>query len=374
MRICIITPYYNEYPNAMASAEKMATAFAKQHQVTVITTRTYGARRSETKDSVRIRRLSAFYIPEPANYVFTYTLLWNLWRTRKKFDIYIINKYMWPTAWSVFFLKLLKKKVVLATDAFQGFDWWSWSRLVNIVMFLYAHTIGYAILKTADHVVLYHEGLVKRAQSLRLRFSVIHNGIDPDVFTKATPANDIVQKKDEIIVAYIGRLDQIKGYLDYLAVAKDITATHPNIFFYLVGNTLNREDIVRRYQSKNIIFTGVRKDIPSFLKAVDILVLPTYGDGLPNVIMEAMAAGLPCISTTINGIPYLIKHQETGLLFQPGDKKTLRQHILSLCENEKLRQSYGLAGHKKIIAEFNWNLNVNQYYQLFDALLRKTTA
>lgn len=368
MRVCILTPYFTEYPNAMASAEKMAVALAQDHQVTVITSRTYGAAATEQLGSVTVHRLPAWYIPEPANYVFTRGLVRWLWKQRNNFDVYVINKYMWPIAWTIIWLKLWRKPVIVMTDAFQGYDWWSWSTPVNAVMWLYARTIGWIVLHLANTVVVFHEGLIARAKQLGLNYRVIHNGINPEHFATAQPATDLVKKPGEIIVTYIGRLDKIKGYLDFLAVAQRLQTRYPQVRWLVVGNTHNREAVLAQYQSPHIQFTGVRKDVPNVLASSDLLVLPTYGDGLPNVIMEAMAAGVACIGTNINGLPYLIEHEKTGLLFSPGDQATLERHLRHLIEHPELRQRYGTAGRVKVMAEFNWTILTQQYNELFKQL------
>lgn len=374
MNICIITPFFNEYPNAMASAEKMAKNFASTHKVNVLTSRTFNATANEVDSGVIIHRLPAWYIPEPANYVFTRGLLRAIWKQRKTTDIFIINKYMWPMCWSIIFLKLLRKPVIVCVDAFQGYDWWSWSKYVNIIMWIYARTIGWIILKLADKVVLFHEGLEIRAKQLNLRYQVIHNGINPETFVDAKPAVDIQKNPSDVIVTYIGRLDKIKGYLDFLQVAKTISLTHPQVKFLVVGNTHNREATIQEYQSENIIFTDVRKDIPNILASSDMLVLPTYGDGLPNVIMEAMAAELPVIGTNVNGLPYLIDDAETGFIITPGDITSLTKHITTLINDPVLRKTLGLAGQHKVIKNFNWNHLVKDYETLFGSLLVSTTT
>lgn len=370
VNICIITPFFNEYPNAMASAEKMAKTFAQHHTVTVLTSRTYNAAAFEKTDGATITRLPAWYIPEPANYVFTRGLLRAIWKQRKTTDIFIINKYMWPVSWSIIFLKLLHKPVIVCVDAFQGYDWWSWSKFVNIIMWTYARTIGWVVLKLADRVILFHEGLEVRAKQLRLQYQVIHNGINPETFVNAKPAVDIQKDPNEVIVTYIGRLDKIKGYLDFLVVAKIISTNANNVKFLVVGNTHNRDEVLKKYQSDKIVFTGVRKDIPSILASSDILVLPTYGDGLPNVIMEAMAAGLPTISTNVNGIPYLIDDGETGIVIAPRDAAALEAAITTLIASSELRISYGKAAQKKVFKEFNWDKIIEQYSVLFTELTR----
>lgn len=367
MRIGLITPYYNEYPNVMAGAIKLAEALAQaNYQVRVLTTRTYQAAQQETINDVVITRLAAWFIPEPANYVFTRGLIRTLWQWRNTIDIFIINKYMWPTSWSIVFLKLLGKKVIVSLDSFQGYDWWTRSKFVNACLWLYARTVARIILKLADRVILYHEGMEERAKKLGLRYQTIHNGIYPEIFQSAQPATDI-QKPNHINITFVGRLDKIKGYDDLIAVAEKLVMVYNNVCFVLVGSSTNSAKLIHS-PHPNILLTGRRKDIPNILRASDIFVLPSYAEGLPNVVMEAMAAGVACVVSNVGGSRYLIQHNQTGLIFSPGDRSMLEHHLQQLIEQPNERQRLGQAGLSKIKQEYNWHTIVQHYEKLFQSL------
>jgi glycosyltransferase involved in cell wall biosynthesis len=89
-----------------------------------------------------------------------------------------------------------------------------------------------------------------------------------------------------------------------------------------------------------------------------VFVLPSLAEGIPVVLMEAMASYVPCISTPVNGIPELIEHGHTGLLATPGDVDSLVTQLTLLCTCPDLRQSMALAAHAKVTSQFDLFANV----------------
>ncbi len=92
------------------------------------------------------------------------------------------------------------------------------------------------------------------------------------------------------------------------------------------------------------------------LKQADVFALSSFAEGVPVVLMEAMAAGIPVIATRIAGIPELVQHEESGLLVSPGDAAGFASAIRQLLEDPELRNRYAAAGRKKIEREFNINM------------------
>lgn len=366
MNICIITPFFNEYPNVMASAIKIAQSLSHEHSVHVITSRTNNSKAFEKQGTVTIERLPAVMIPEPANYVFTRGLLRHLWKYRNETDVYLLNKYMWPTSWSILVLKLFRKKVIVLLDSFQGYDWWTRSKLVNIGLWFYARTIGRCIMSLADCVILFHEGLEARAKKLGIKYEVIHNGIFLETFQSAKPASDIVEA-DFITITFVGRLDGIKGYDDLMIVAQSLVNKYETVRFILVGSSTNSNKKITSPHPR-IIFTGPRKDVPNILRASDIFVLPSYAEGLPNVVMEAMASKLACVVSNVGGSQYLIEHEKNGFLFTPGDQKKLFEYLEDLIINKDKRNIFAESAFKKIDRDFNWHSIVKKYDKLFTSI------
>jgi len=121
----------------------------------------------------------------------------------------------------------------------------------------------------------------------------------------------------------VGRLHPQKGYDDIVPIVPHITKEFPNIKFVWVGEGEYREYLVNKVcdygVGENILFLGHRPDIPRLLKAVDLFVFPTHFEGLPFSLIEAMAYGVPFISSDASSIPEVIEDHVHGLLFRTGD-------------------------------------------------------
>lgn len=352
----------------MGSAYKTAVNLAKGgNDVTVFTSRTEGSLEYEEYDNLRIFRLPAIFIPDPYNYTITPTLFSSLYKLIKEEDpdIFIVSKYYFFTSLSIIFLKLLGKKVVLSVDTFPGVIWFSRSWILNTVTWLYTWAIGRILFNLCDKVVLLHEGLISTAKKLGIpRFRVIHNGVDLDSFQNVKPPEDIVKKDGELFVTYIGRMDKVKGYDVLIEAGRSILGKYKNVKFLFVGGSSKLEELDKSTDTR-MIFTGFRKDVASILSVSDIVVLPSFAEGLPNTIMEAMASKLSVIASNVGGIPYLIKDGETGFLIPPGDVHELEKKLSELIEDKDLRERIGEEARKKIQVDFNWEAIHEEYEKVF---------
>ena len=356
-RILIIAPRFFDAvfgeKRAMMSAYKTALALAEQAEVTVVTAGP-PPRHEQVSDHLTVYRLWDLFLPDPINYgivpgIFT-SLLPIIRRTKP--DAILVNKHMFFTSLAVPLLRLLGHRVVVQTDTFPGINWFPRNPIVGLVMRAYAWTIGLLVLKSASHVVLLHEGLVPVATWLGLPHTVIHNGVDLARFAAAPPAPDIDNQPGDVHVCYVGRLESVKGYDDLLAVAHELIPDFPRVKFFFVGSTDGKEAIVAAHQHKQLIFTGHRSDIPAVLKRMDIFVLPSYSEGLPNALMEAMAVGCAPIASHVGGVKILLR-DGVGLTFRPGDRPALRRHLTHLLTDQDQRRSLAAKAASRIQGDFD---------------------
>lgn len=365
MKVLIIAPYFFEKHRWMISAYKTALHLSEAMDVVVLTTGKPSY--EEVHQRLRVYRCWDIFIPDPVNYSIVPGLFFKLWSVIRKErpDIFLVNKHMFFTSLAVVYLRLIGKRVFLATDTFPGINWHPRNRLVDMVMRIYAYLIGWPLLSLAQKVILYHEGLIDVAQRLRLRHVVIHNGVDIAAVDAAAPAADIPHEGQRVNVAYVGRLESIKGYYDFVSAAHALAADHSHVHFYLIGNTEGKGEYVQMFQHPQIHFLGHRDDVYSVMKQMDVFVLPSYAEGLPNALMESMAAGCACIATAVGGVQSLISHQKNGFLFTPGDVQALQQYIALLIQDAGLRQRFAYQGRELIEREYDWNVIRGQYQQLF---------
>lgn len=165
------------------------------------------------------------------------------------------------------------------------------------------------------------------------RIKVVHCGIEPSTFPAPTPLADGPLK-----LVSIGRFSEQKGQLVLISAMADVIRKRPDATLQLVGDGEMRDlieaEISRHGLSGNIELTGwlSEADVRARLADAHALVMPSFAEGLPMVIMEAMAAGRPVIGTYIAGIPELVRPGETGWLVPAGDSAALASAILELAE------------------------------------------
>ncbi|MPM61228.1 Glycosyltransferase Gtf1 [bioreactor metagenome] len=171
-------------------------------------------------------------------------------------------------------------------------------------------------------------------------------------------------------VLFLGRLGERKGTYDLLKIAPKIIERYPDAHFYLGGDgdVQQIQKICEEQQLQNHIeLIGWVKDQvkEDYFKRCCIYILPSYAEGMPMSVLEAMSYGLACVSTTVGGIPNIITNKANGLLFTPGNTDDFFNCLDYLFSNEDNRQRIGTNGRKRIDESFNnkkYILDLVQYY------------
>ncbi|MHC3378337.1 glycosyltransferase family 4 protein [Haloarcula sp. H-GB5] len=173
------------------------------------------------------------------------------------------------------------------------------------------------------------------------QYEVIYDGLDLDAYRVPDRWDDLLPADEPVSLLFVGRLTDGKGLFD-LVEAVDQVAERHSIELDIAGDGENREElqdaVKRRGLEDSISFLGYCDDIPRLLASADIFVLPSYREGMPRVITEARAAGLPIVSTAVAGIPEQVSHGETGFLVEPGDVSELSARIEQLVASPSLRR------------------------------------
>ncbi|MGE5193698.1 MAG: glycosyltransferase [Deltaproteobacteria bacterium] len=209
---------------------------------------------------------------------------------------------------------------------------------------------------------------------------VIPNGVDVGKFSVARPADLSafgIAPGSQLLLT-IGRLDRQKGLHDLLEAAALVIPRHPQARFLLVGEGPERPAIERSIREKGLTdrvhLTGWRSDIPELLSAGYALVLSSLWEGMPNVILEAMAAGLPVAATRVEGVSELVHEGQTGLLVPPESPQALAAALESLLTDPLRAKAMGQAGRERVTAEFSWEKMAAAYNELYQSILADTGA
>lgn len=202
--------------------------------------------------------------------------------------------------------------------------------------------------------------------------TVVPNGIDPARIGEAAslpPPPLPPQAAGRPLVLTAARLGKHKGHATLLEAAVRV----PEAAFLLAGDGPERESLEARARelgvADRVFFLGYRADVPALLAACDLFVLPSFYEGLPLSVLEAMAAGKPVVGSAIGGTDEAVVPGETGLLVPPGDSAALAGAIRACLSDAELSRRFGTAGRERVLREFTAERMVHRVIQVYDELL-----
>lgn len=221
--------------------------------------------------------------------------------------------------------------------------------------------------RQAACVVANSQGLRDLAQSSEpdMTIHVIPNGVDVKTFRP----RDASARKGPVRLLYVGRLTYQKG-VDIFIQALQKIDSEIQFEVELVGDGNARPTLERMVQKSDLVdrlhFAGWldRTEIPQRYQQADIFVLPSRDEGMANVILEAMASGLPVITTSLAGNRELVRNGKNGLLVPPDDPETLANALLELINKVELRQRMGSLGRTLVEKGYSWTLMARQYLKV----------
>ncbi len=197
----------------------------------------------------------------------------------------------------------------------------------------------------------------------------IGNGVDKNKFDPLIDKSIIKKYKSELnisknqfIVGMISRLVREKGLIEFLKAAQSIFQKNSNIVFVLIGERLSSDhdkdikkelDFAKNLMKDNLKILGEREDIRELISILDLFCLPSWREGMPRSIIEAMMMAKPVIGTDIRGSRELILHKKTGLIIPVNNKKKLEDAITFFIKHKNLRNIYGHNGRKRAEIYFN---------------------
>ncbi|PIN81144.1 hypothetical protein COV11_02615, partial [Candidatus Woesearchaeota archaeon CG10_big_fil_rev_8_21_14_0_10_30_7] len=158
------------------------------------------------------------------------------------------------------------------------------------------------------------------------KYVTIYSGVDLDKI-KNSNSDLVIKRRKKIKVLCASRLVEGKGLEDFIELAKRVNQQSKSFEFYLAGDGPLRTKLVK-LAKENVIFLGHCENLPSIMKSCTLFILPSYREGTPRVITEALACGLPVIATNIDGIPEQIMNEKNGILFSPGDVDFLEKLVV----------------------------------------------
>ncbi len=216
------------------------------------------------------------------------------------------------------------------------------------------------------------------------RITTVPNGIDPTPFQNLDRGALRVElgiPKETKLIGAIGRLHRQKGIDLLLDAMPRLLEKHPDLVLLVAGDGPEAPALARQARAnglgESVRFLGVWSRVPDFMAALDVLALPSRWEGMPNVVLEAMAAGTPVVATDVGGTPELIVSGEidrpaageTGLLAPPENHEALARALVALLDDESRAAAMGLAAGERVRANFAMERMVGRYQDLYLRLL-----
>lgn len=215
---------------------------------------------------------------------------------------------------------------------------------------------------------------IRNAGLAKSKISVIANGVDFDRFATATAIDRAsLGLTDAPLILFVGRLDPQKAPFVLLNAFSRLCQRHVNWQLLFVGEGPLRssmtEWVIERGLRPSVHFAGLRPDVPELLKSADVLALPSLWEGMPNIVLESMAAGLPVVVSRVEGTAELIREGETGLLVAPGSVVEMEQQIEKVLLDCEFSKNLAKAAQQIIFKEFTLKSMTQSYEQLYLRLL-----
>lgn len=208
----------------------------------------------------------------------------------------------------------------------------------------------------------------------RRLLETVHNGVDADALRAArhVPLRSELGIPDgDLLLAHVGRLAPVKGQRELLDALRRLGRDDVHVVFF--GRDVERGGVYRAElellaDRLNVHFAGFRADAAAALAAADALVLPSWIEGLPLVVLEAMAQAKPVVATAVGGTPEAVVDGETGLLVPPRDPEALSVALARLLDDEQIRRRLGEAGRKRVDAHFRADTTAARILEIYGQL------
>lgn len=213
----------------------------------------------------------------------------------------------------------------------------------------------------------------------------IHNGIDLRTLDEAASGGSLRASlgipADSPLVGHVGRLCEVKGQRELVEAAARLVLRGSDLRVVFVGKDLETGGAFQRELearasrlgiSDRIVFAGYRHDVPAVLAELDLLALPSWIEGLPLVVLEAMALGKPVVATPVGGTAEAVVDGETGLLVPPGDVAVLADSIEAVLADPARARRLGSAGARRVRERFSDEQMVSEVLRVYDEVLGRS--
>ncbi len=387
MRICLVIPRF--FP-AVGGAERQAHALARMllargHQVMVLTRQLGGLPSRELVDGVPVARaIRTFDIGPFYGLTYIFSVVRFLLAHRHEWDVIHIF-FIYLDAFAAVLTRRLHQMPVIVRPACAGY-YGDLARLTRFRVWPLLPFLDSLTIRIVVRTIVRADAFIANSTELHKeligggfppgRIVQIANGVDldhffPDPTARSPEARRRLGLPTGLLLAFAGRLDPQKGLHTLVEALRLLAAGCQEARLLIMGDGPQRAELEQAVRgagvSDRVLFRGLIADVAPYLRACDIFVFPSVGEGMPNALLEAMASGLPCVASAIGGCMDVITDGQTGLLIPPGDAAALQSALEQLVQSPEMRKRLGAAAHDSVASRFGLERMVERYEALFRA-------
>ena len=212
-------------------------------------------------------------------------------------------------------------------------------------------------------------------EKFRDKTITIYNSVDLSLYNDAKDdRRDEINADNRPVIGFVGQLTPRKGTITLIQALPQILKQFPDTLLVIVGRPPENEceyeeeckNLVNDFQlTRNVKFMGFRRDVPAWMRTFDVFALPTRSEPFGKVIIEAMAAGCPVVSTRVGGIPEIITRADLGSLVTPDDPAAIASEIIKFLSDSSRRKKIGNSAQQYVREKFSLKTMINNLSQLY---------
>ena len=395
-RVCFLLESYHPVMGGMETgARNLARRLAERGLRVFIMTRRTGRDlpRDETIDGLRVCRIPPSGRGSYSRWWMALTCLPELIRRRAEYDILFVPGFRTLGIPAVFLGRRLDKPCVLKADSRgemsgEFFDAGIRALRVPPLAALARALIAWRRkrLVRADAYVSMSSELTEELASAgvaREKIRLIPQAVDTEVFQPVSPSEKTALRRklglpeDGGLAIFTGRLVSYKGLPVLLRAWREICRARADWRLAIVGaggaDVFNCEDDLKRFVRENriedkVLFTGAVENVDEYLKSADLFAFPTENEAFGISLIEAMACGLPAVTTSVGGIRDILENGVDGLTIEAGNAEQLRSALAGLMDSPDRRADIGRCAREKVLARYTWDRIVQAHVDLFQGL------
>lgn len=230
-------------------------------------------------------------------------------------------------------------------------------------------------------VICVSKDLFTECQGLRVRperLKLIENGIDETQFRRTEDTAGAKARlglpNDQLVIGAVGRLAEEKGFHFLLSAFSELSTGENNVALAIAGDGTQRTALERQAKalgiSDRVHFLGFQEDTLNFYQAIDIFCLSSLREGLPNVLLEALACEVPSVATDLPGVRQIVDQPNyQATIVPPGQSDPLKVALQQLINNKNTREVYALAGRRRISEKFSFKKRMENIARIYGEIL-----